>query len=144
MLMNMCGERGGGRTGQRELSDPEADLTGCTPAKVTNHPSFPGHFPVLAPEVLHLGKFLSPSNCDSWSPCTSPMGSSGAKIAQWGVLSQWKWPSPRSTTLLGYWLGPPKNRVISIATWFCHWAGTAQEEHDHSLKVEVDLEGADI
>lgn len=61
-----------------------------------------------------------------------------------GVLSQWKWPSPCSTTLLGYWLGPPKKWVISIATWFYHWAGTAQEEHDHSLKAEVDPEGADI
>ena len=64
--MNTYGERGGGRTGQRELSDPEADLIRYTPAKVTNHPSFPGHFPVLALEVLHPRKFLSPSNCDSW------------------------------------------------------------------------------
>lgn len=66
------------------------------------------------------------------------------RLPSGGVLSQWKWPSPCSTTLLGYWLGPPKKRVISIATWFCLWAGSAQEEHDHSLKAEVDLEGADI
>ena len=80
--MNTRGEREGGRTGQRELADPDAGLTRSTPAKVTNHPSLPGHFPVLALKVLCPGKLLSPSDRDSWSPYTSPMGSSGAKIAQ--------------------------------------------------------------
>lgn len=55
------GKREGNRIGQRELSDPDTDLTRSTPVKVTNHLSLPEDFPVLALKVLHPGKSLSPS-----------------------------------------------------------------------------------
>lgn len=54
------GKREGSRIGQRELSEPDADLTRSTLVKVTSQLSLPENFPVLALKVLHHGKSLSP------------------------------------------------------------------------------------
>lgn len=32
--------------------------------------------------------------------------------------------------------GHPKSATL-VTMWFSHWAGTDQEDHDHSLKVEA-------
>lgn len=140
----MNGNREGCRIEQRRLSDPDSDLTRSIAVKVTNHLSWPENLPVLALKVLCPRKSLSPSKLGllfTLHQLNGKLGSKGCPVEE--SCLGWKWPGPCITTLLSHWLGPPKTSVTSVTIWFSHWAGTAQEEHDHHLKVEVDPEGAD-
>lgn len=100
------------------MLDSDAKPTRSIPVKVTNHSSLLGNISVFVLTENWLpGKSLSkPGQLVTQHQPNGKLGSKECLVEE--SYLGWKWPVPCITTLLSYWLGPPKKSVNSVTIWF--------------------------